>query len=159
MHNFFNRVGRFFMKLLTICLVLLISYQVIVKTDPANPVFEKLNDSIQNFIGQENELNNIAVFKDKSRGVITIDLMQDYSLPEVWVLKNGQRTVNFDRGIVVLEVENGDFISIDARDYEGVLWFKITSVSDNIRNLPEGILFRISWDLLDIGIIDISSKL
>ncbi len=159
MNSFFNKMGRFILNVMVICLVLLISYQIIIKTDTANPALRKMGNIVQNYLNRDEVEESVTVVEKKDYGVITIDLMQNYSLPEVWVLKNQNRAVNFAKGIVTINVQNGDYISIDARNYEGVLWFEITSLSEDIKNWSEGTQIRTAGSMIDMGIVEIIDKL
>jgi len=144
---------------MVICLVLLISYQIIIKTDTANPALRKIDNIVRNYMNRDEIEESITVVEKKDNGIMTIDLMQNYSLPEVWVLKNQNRIANFEQGIVTINVQNGDYLSIDARNYDGVLWFKITSVSEDIRVWSKGTQIRTAGNLVDMGIVEMIDKL
>ncbi len=161
MNNFFNRIGKFFINLMVICLILLVSFQIVLKNDSAYNELKGLERMITGVFSSD---NNQAVQVTESRsirehGTLVVDLMQDLSLPEVWLLRNGERVQSFADGIVRVEVYDGDLISIDASDYRGVLWFEVTSVSHNIKNWKQGDQFRITNNILGLGVAEINSKL
>ena len=159
MNRFFNKIGRFILNAMVICLVLLISYQIIIRTDTANPALRKIDNIVRNYMNRDEIEESITVVEKKDNGIMTIDLMQNYSLPEVWVLKNQNRIANFEQGIVTINVQNGDFLSIDARNYDGVLWFEITSISEDIRVWSKGTQIRAAGNLVDMGIVEMIDKL
>ena len=152
MKNFFNKVGKYFLNLLIICLVLLISFQIIAGDERTEITFGKIGDTIQKYINFR-DTETIKVVEKTEYKTITIDLMQNYSLQEVWVLKNQQRIANFSEGIATIRVQEGDLISIDASAYQGVLWFEITSISREIRNWSKGEQIRTEGTLIELGIV------
>lgn len=165
MKNIFDEIGRFVLKLVIIFLVLLISFQIISVNEKNSFAFEKISNTLGDYLNY----NKSETVYDKSKSIdvveriryreITIDLMQNYSLPEVWVLKNQKRIANFSEGIITIRVQEDDFISIDATDYQEVLWFEVTSLSRDIKNWSPGKQFRTKGNLIDLGIVKIYGEI
>ena len=130
------------------------------KNDTAWQRFQDLEVTFRNLISpQKEEVVQVNTLEQIQEGVIVIHLIPEVSLPQVWVLKNGKKEVNFSSGYVVCHVNQGDLLTIDSRYYDDALWYKITSLSSTIKSLELGELYRTSGDTTSLGIIEFNNKL
>lgn len=156
---FFRKVERFFLNLIILLIIFLASFQVIMKNETAYQRLKNFESSIRT-VFKENPLTEVINYIDEDEeAYIIIDLLQDYSLPQVWVVKNGERAANFSKGIVKITVKNGDLLLLDCRFCQEPLWFEITDLSSDIRTWPKGQQFRISSEEIKLGIVQFYKKL
>lgn len=158
MKGFFRKLERFFVNLMVIILIVLISLQVLMKNDETYQKIKNIEFAIKNLFNLEQSVE-VTNQIEQYTGFVTIDLLQDLSLPQVWVIKNGQRVKNFQNGIVEIRVQEGDLILIDARNFPQALWFEITYLSPSIYNWQEGEQFRINQEIKRLGIVKTYDKL
>jgi len=162
MLNFFEKVGRFFVKLMIIGLILLISVQLIGQNEQYQERLQIAESFIKGYFNQPvQEVTKVT--HQESPGnleIIEVSLISGASIPEVWLMSNGERIGNFQEGKVSTEVSEGDLLTIDARDYNQILWLEISFISSDIVTFQPGKQFRISGgDLKNLGIIRIRDKL
>ncbi len=162
MLNFFEKVGKFFVKLMIIGLILLISVQLIGQNEQYQERLQIAENFIKSYFNQPVQ-EVIKVTQQETPGnleIVEISLISGASIPEVWLMNNGQRIDNFQGGKVRTEVSGGDLLTIDARDYNQILWLEISFISSDIVSFQTGKQFRISGgDLKNLGIIRIRDKL
>lgn len=160
MGKFLRKLERFFVNLIVICLIFIISSQLIMKNDTAWQRFEDLRITFRELISPEKEeVVQVNTLDQQQEGVIVIHLIPEVSLPQVWVLKNGKKDTNFSSGYAICRVNEGDLLTIDSSYYDDALWYKITSLSSTIESLEIGDLYRTSGDTTSIGIIEFNTKL
>ena len=159
MGKFLWKLERFFVNLIVICLILMITSQLIMKHDSAWKRFKNIRSTFKEIFIPEKEVIPVNSLNEKEDGVIVIHLIPEVSLPQVWILKNGKREANFSSGYVICSVNEGDLLTIDSRFYDDGLWYKITSISSSINTLEVGDLFRTSGDTTSLGIIEFNNKL
>lgn len=161
MNGFFRKLERFFVNLVIVVLIVLIGLQVVMRNESAYQRLKDLEFSFKNLF-QQGEIIEVARHNDRVdvlQGIVVIDLLQDYSLPQVWLVKNGQRIKNFSNGIVKIRVKKGDFLSIDARFYNQPLWFEITDISPVINTWQKNQQFRIYSEEKKLGFVNFYDKL
>ena len=158
MNSIFKKIERFLMNLIIITLIVLISLQIAMKNDTTYQRLKELEYTVKG-IFQKQDVVEVIGENETLEGVIEIDLLQDYSLPQVWVVKNGNKMANFADGIVKIRVEQGDFLVLDCKFYNKPLWFEITNLSPNIRNWYLGQQFRITAEEKRIGVVEFYDKL
>lgn len=159
MINFIRKLERLFLNLLIITLIVIISLQIIMKNEKAYQRLKEIEFSIKN-VFQEQQVIKVANFNEiEAQGIIVIDLLQNYSLPQVWLVKNGQRVGNFTEGNVKTTVLEGDLLVLDCRFHNEPLWFEITKLSSDIRTWHTGQQFRIYAEEKRIGVVQFYDKL
>jgi hypothetical protein len=160
MNNFFLKFEKILINIIVIILILLISAQFIMKNEYTYERLHRLKLSIKNIFNDKNKTINVSkIDKLNSQGKIIINLLNNVSLPQVWVLINGEKIANFDNGIVQLFVRDGDLISIDSRAYNKTIWFEITYIQSFIKNLSIGEQFRLNSEKKVISLIKFNDKL
>lgn len=159
------------MNLVIITLILLISIQIVIKNDAAYQRLKDIEYTIKNVFqggflqetqGPTSDQEVLEVSREsglQEEGFIIIDLIQDYSLPQVWLVKNGRKVANFSEGIVKIAVQEGDLLTLDCKFYQSPLWFEITDLSSDIRTWHNGQQFRVNSEEFKIGIVDFYDKL
>lgn len=159
--NFFDKVERFISNVVIITLILLISVQIVMKNEDAYNKFQIVENKVREFLNlkEPEKVVEVTNFIDEKRGYLTVDLLQDLNLPQVWLVKNGERVANFSKGIVRITVKEGDLITIDSRYYPEPLWFQITSLSSSIKTWQVGQQFRTSGQEKIIGVVQFYNKL
>lgn len=160
MSGFFRKLERFIVNLIVIALIILISFQILMKNETTYQRIKDLEFAFKDLLGfQQQKTVQVAEIEKNPVGMVTIDLLQDLSLPQVWLIKNGKRIADFSDGVVLVRVEEGDLLSIDARFYSKPLWFEITSLSPSIRTWQVGQQFRIREQEIRLGIVQFYDKL
>jgi hypothetical protein len=159
MNGFFQKLERFFVNVIIIGLVVLISFQILMKNDTTYRNIKDWEFALRNFLGFKQKTEQVTGLEEERSGMITIDLLQDLSLPQVYLIINGQRVADFSEGVVKLKVDEGDLLKIDARFYDRSLWFEITSLSLNIRNWQVGQQFRIKGEEFRLGVVQFYDQL
>ncbi|MFW6381498.1 MAG: hypothetical protein ACOCZ3_03035 [Bacillota bacterium] len=168
MGNFYEQLGRFVVKLLIITLILLVSVQIISQDHQAGQTLRLVESKILDFFSEENRDRppaEVTVTRDTpEEGYITINLINNLSLPRVWVLCNGQRLASFSEGKVSISVKPGDNLALDARLYPEPLWFEITDLdfsraSFSQTSLKIGQKFRTAGNIAHVGIVKVGGKL
>lgn len=129
------------------------------KNDTAFQKLKDIESSIRTVFSENKLTEVINYIEEDEEGYIIIDLMQDYSLPQVWLVKNGERIANFSKGIVTLTVKSGDLLVLDCRFFEGPLWFEITDISSDIRTWQKGQQFRVCAEEIKLGVVQFYDKL
>jgi len=157
LNKFLRKIERFFLYLIMIALILVLSIQIIMQDNDSYLKLKKYEYTIRNFFNKRAEL--VEVIDKKKTGLIIIDLLQSKSLPQVYILKNNKRVSNFSKGYVILDVRDGDFIEIDASNYKNALWFEITEINKNISSLKKGKQFRIENNKIALGVIKFNNKI
>ena len=167
MLNFFEKIGRFVVNLMIVGLILLVGIQIVMKNDTAQTTLNNLEMTIKSYFRNTTQnlipAQKVVQVKRKQDhnylGTITIDLLQDLSLSQVWVKKNGIKVANFARGYIKINVKKGDFITINSRHYSKTLWFEITNLSTNIGSFKKGQQFRTSGTIVNLGIVRSNNRL
>ncbi len=167
--NFFKKLERLFINIVIITLIFMICLQLVMKNDVAYQRLKDIEYTVKS-VFQRQDL--IEVTKQKQEvievtnenqfvedGYIVIDLLQDYSLPQVWLVKNGKKVANFSNGIVEISVKEGDLLLLDCKFYKNPLWFEITALSSDVRNWHLGQQFRITAEERRIGVVAFYDKL
>lgn len=158
MNKFFRKLERFFINVVVITLIILIGFQILMKDDV---IYQRIKDFEMTFKQYFNSPETIQVtrIQDENKGYITVDLLNDLSLPQVWLIVNGERVSNFSSGIVTISVKEGDSISIDSSFYSQPLWFEITFLSSDISSWQVGQQFRLNNNQKRLGIVHFYEKL
>jgi hypothetical protein len=166
MFNFFEKIGKFVVNLMVILLILLISVQIVLRNDTTRTKIETMEkviisvfNNIEKNITPSQSIVQVFESKNEYVGTITIDLLQNQSLPQVYLQKNGQNVANFSDGIVKVKVKEGDFLTINSKYYSKVLWFEITELTSIISSFEKGQQFRTSGSDLNLGIVRVNDKL
>jgi len=167
--NFFKKLERLFINIVIITLIFVISLQLVMKNDVAYQRLKDIEYTVKSVFQRQDlievtkqrqeviEVTNENQFTEE--GYIVIDLLQDYSLPQVWLVKNGTKVANFSNGIVKIKIKDGDLLLLDCKFYNNPLWFEITGLSSDIRNWYVGQQFRISAEESRIGVVEFYDKL
>ncbi len=161
MLSFFEKVGRFFVNLMVVGLILLVSVQILMGNENFQNRFEMAENFINNIFDQpEQQLARVTyeeeTSRDRTTGILRLSIISRTSAPEVWLRQNGQRVSNFADGEVIIEAEDDDLITVDLTQYERTLWFEVTSISPEITSFQNGEQFRISGGQLEnLGIVRI----
>ena len=160
MYHLFSKVEDILIKIVLICLILLISSQIILKNEVAKENFLFLKNNLQysfnNIVAnRENALEVIKSSKVNEKGILKISSMQDLKLREVYILKNGKVVNTFEEGEILLEVADGDILSIDSRNYDSPLYFEISYISNNIQSLSAGLQIKTNGNLIRLNKIKI----
>lgn len=159
--SFFRRLEGFFINLIVIILILLVTVQVLMRNDTAYSKLKEMEFAIKN-IFQEEPLVEVFRYEEdmkEEEGIIVIGLLQDYSLPQVWLVKNGQRVANFAEGLVQITVKEGDLLVLDCSFCAEPLWFEIKELSSSIKTWYTGQLFRIYGEEKNLGVVQFYDKL
>lgn len=159
MNRFFVKIERFLVNLLLIILILIISFQIIMRDESAYQQVKKLEYTVKGLLNTKDTVEVTSIKEMEKKAHLTIDLLHDYSLPQVYLIQNGSRVANFSNGVVRVEVSNGDFISIDATVFKKPLWFEITYLSPSISNFKPGQQFRVSGNIKNLGVIEFYNKI
>lgn len=159
MNSFFRKLERFFVNLLLITLIIIISFQIIARDESAYQHIKRLEYTVRGFLNTGDTVKVTSTKKMEEKAYLTIDLLNDYSLPQVYLVQNGLRVTDFSDGVVRIEVNRGDVISIDATLFKKSLWFEITSLSPSISNIKPGQQFRLFGDIKRLGIIEFYNKI
>jgi hypothetical protein len=159
MNNFFQKLERFFVNLIIIVLIILISFQILMKNETTYRNIKDWELALRNSLGLTQKTVQVTGLEEERSGIVTIDLLQDLSLPQVYLIINGQRVADFSGGVVKVRVEEGDLLKIDARFCDKSLWFEITSLSLNIRNWQIGQQFRIKGEEFRLGVVQFYDQL
>lgn len=159
MNRFFRKLERFFVNLLLITLIVIISFQIIMRDESTYQHIKKLEYTVKGLLNTGNTVEVTSIKEMERKAYLTIDLLHDYSLPQVYLVQNGLRVADFSDGVVRIEVNSGDLISIDATLLKKTLWFEITSLSASISNLKPGQQFRVSGDIKSLGVIEFYNKI
>ena len=152
MNSFFRKVEGFLINLLVIILIILISTQFLMKNEVAYQRIKELELTARNWLNQERVVEVIQPLQAEA-AYLTVDLLQDLSLPQVWLLKNGEKVANFRQGVVRIKVKEGDLIALDTSYYSQALWFEITSLSSNINTWVPGKQFRSYREEIILGVV------
>ncbi len=156
---FFHRLERFFINLVLIILILLISVQLLMRNDSAYSKLKVMEVSIKNFFQDQAVMEGFRPGQlIVEEGVINIELLQTYSLPQVWLVKNGQRVANFAEGSVEIRVKEGDLLVLDCSFCPDPLWFKVGEISSNIKTWYTGQIFRIYREEKVLGVVQFYEK-
>ncbi len=157
--NLFLRLIKFVERtLLTIIVVgfiLLVSVQMIL----TNP---KLKDSliakIPKFdkilaIGQSNdfEAETKPVFSLNQEEYLVLSLPNKEAHPEVKLLLNGEVVADFSKGYVKVDINENDYVTIDARELDKGLWFEVTGLSSKNLSFEVGQQFWIDGEFKNLG--------
>lgn len=105
---------------------------------------------------QEEEV--ALVMAPSSREYLLIKLINKVVEPGVLLLVNGEVSATFEENPVLIYVADGDLISIDSRDSDTVLWFRVQDVSSEIQSFHPGQQYRIPKTHLQLGEVVISSR-
>ncbi|MFP4015611.1 MAG: hypothetical protein ACLFUI_01145 [Halanaerobiales bacterium] len=171
MGNFFRKMERLLMNLVIVTLILVISIQIVMRNDAAYQRLREIESTVRNVfqsgnlqqvLDRDKEDRVVEVSGEdimKQEGLVIIDLIHDYSLPQVWLVKNGKKVANFSEGIVRIPVQEGDLLTLDCKFYHSPLWFEITGLSADIRTWHVGQQFRISSEEVKLGVVDFYDKL
>ncbi len=145
MKNFFKRLERIFSYLFILGLILLSTIQIILTNPVGYERINWLNQKFNNLFAEQKPkaVSTIGTYTEEMSGYFILDLMNNYPGNQIWILKNGMRINNFNKGLVRVYVKDGDFISLDAQSVNEPVWFKITEVSPTISGLEQGQLFRL----------------
>lgn len=152
MNSFFRKVEGFLINLLVIILIILISSQFLMKNEVAYQRIKELEVTARSWLNQERVVEVTQPLPTEA-AYLTVDLLQDLSLPQVWLLKNGERVANFRQGVVRIKVKEGDLISLDTSYYSQALWFEITALSANINTWAPGKQFRSYREEKVLGVV------
>lgn len=157
--GFLQKVEKFFINLTVIILILLLTVQILMRNETAYSKLKEMEFSIRNII-QEDAVMRVFGYRELAEeGYIVIELMQDYSLPQVWLVKNGQRVDNFADGSVRINVRDGDLLVLDCSFCNEVLWFEITDLSASIKTWYTGKIYRIHGEEEKLGVVQFYDKL
>lgn len=157
--GFLQKVEKFFINLTVIILILLLTVQILMRNETAYSKLKEMEFSIRNII-QEDAVMRVFGYRELAEeGYIVIELMQDYSLPQVWLVKNGQRVDNFADGSVRINVRDGDLLVLDCSFCNEVLWFEITDLSASIKTWYTGQIYRIHGEEEKLGVVQFYDKL
>ncbi|MFW6306344.1 MAG: hypothetical protein ACOC1N_03050 [Bacillota bacterium] len=158
-NNFLKKIEKYIINIVIIILICIISTQIVMKDQTAYQKLKNIEMSVKNIFRDQAvvEVMNNSTYEKEN--IIVIDLLQDYSLPQVWLVKNGRKVDDFSEGIVQTEVKYGDLLIIDAKLCDKPLWFEITRLSPEISNLHEGQQFRLFSEEKRIGIVEYYDKL
>lgn len=160
MGNFFEKFCKFVVNLIVIALILLVSVQIIMKDELASKHLEKIEMVVRNIFTQEEKLIKVSKTDiQETKGIIVIDLLQDLSLANVWLLRNGEKVANFKSGVARINIKPGDHISINSSFYSQPLWFEVTYLSPSVSTWQIGKQFRTTGDRLKLGIVEFENKL
>ncbi|MFW5991735.1 MAG: hypothetical protein ACOCQN_00915 [Halanaerobiaceae bacterium] len=162
MNGFFRKFECIFVNIVIIVLIVLIGVQVVMKNENAYQRIKEFEMTFKSLFQQGEVVEvagNLDNHEEALQGVIVIDLLHDYSLPQVWLVKNGQRVENFAGGIVKVNVNKGDLLAIDARFCNQPLWFEITDISPEINTWQKDQQFRIYREEKRLGIVNFYEKL
>ncbi|MEJ6952169.1 hypothetical protein [Natronospora cellulosivora (SeqCode)] len=159
MRNFLEMVEKFLVNFIVIGLILLISLQLIMRTDMGYQRIKNLEYSLRNVLHEDETVEVFARPQSFSEGKILISLEQDYSLPQVWLVKNGTRVANFSAGFVEIAISEGDFLLIDSKFYDQALTLEIKEISPNVRSWHVGQQFRVFSEEKRLGVVEFYDKL
>ncbi|MFW5976561.1 MAG: hypothetical protein ACOCQS_01305 [Bacillota bacterium] len=158
MFYFFEKIGRFIVRLAVFGLILVISIQFLMNNEEAYTRLREVEMLVKDYFSESSEVVEVSQEEiEETQGSITFKVLQNQSFSQVWLLCNGERIDSFSEGEVTVNVNQGDFLTIDATNYEENLWFEITNTTTNIRNFENGQQFRTSGEMLNIGVVDVDS--
>ena len=165
MRDFLEKIEKFLVNFIILGLILLISLQLIMKNDSS---YQRLKDFEYSFRSgfQDNQAIEVStgvqnyeetrLFADSK---LLINVLEEDYLPQVWLVKNGERISDFSTGSVEIDINDGDFLLIDSRFYDGPLLFEIEELSPNIRTWHTGQEFRLFVEEKKLGLVEFYDKL
>ncbi len=167
--NFFKKLERLFINIVIITLIFMICLQLVMKNDVAYQRLKDIEYTVKSVFQRQDlievtkqDQNVVEVTKKNQltrKGYIVIDLLQDYSLSQVWLVKNGTKVANFANGVVKVSIKEGDLLLLDCKFYNKPLWFEITALSSDVRSWHLGQQFRITAEERRIGVAAFYDKL
>ncbi|MFW5981709.1 MAG: hypothetical protein ACOCQO_00725 [Halanaerobiaceae bacterium] len=159
MRNFLEMVEKFLVNFIVIGLILLISLQLIMRNDTGYQRIRNLENSIKSVFREEEAIEVTTQEEISQKGTMLISIVDEMSIPQVWMVKNGERISDFSRGFVEIELIEGDFLLIDAKFYDQPLWLEVKEISPNISSWHKGQQFRISTEEKRLGVVEFYEKL
>ncbi|PRX27463.1 hypothetical protein BX659_11652 [Orenia metallireducens] len=161
--NFKNFVERLVLTTIIIGFIIVVGVQMVL----TNPNFKdsliaklpKVEDILA--FGQRED------FKEKAQAVFTTVEQEDYivislqnkvSYPEVKVIMNGQVIGDFSKGYLKVNIEEGDYLTIDTRGINDGLWFEVTGISNGIKSFRRGQQFWLKDELKTLGRVESLNK-
>ncbi|MFW5998342.1 MAG: hypothetical protein ACOCP5_01145 [Halanaerobiaceae bacterium] len=160
MFYLFEKIGRFILKLAVLGLILVISVQFLMNNEESYNRVKEVETVVKNIFTTNSSNEVMEVTQDEiqeEHGVITFKLLQNLSLPQVWVRCNGEKIENFSEGKATIKVKKGDFLTIDSTNYNDELWFEINDRSSNIQNFKNGQQYRTRGEMLNIGVVNVET--
>lgn len=106
-------------------------------------------------------------FKEKAQAVFSTEGQQDYivislqnksSYPGAKVIMNGQVIGDFSRGYIKVNIEAGDYLTIDTRGIGDGLWFEVTGISEGIKSFRVGQQFWVKDEFKTLGRVESLNK-
>ena len=155
MYDIFHKIQNILVKFLIILLILIISTQIIIKNEYAKNNLLLLKNNLEYKINKMllNKDMAIEVISNKNIdeiGIMKIKTVRNLSLPKAYILRNNKRASNFSNGEAVIEIHNGDLISLDTRAYEQRILFEIEYLSNNISSLSAGYQYATNGNIMNI---------
>ncbi|MFW6035961.1 MAG: hypothetical protein ACOCRZ_06875 [Halothermotrichaceae bacterium] len=155
MNNFLKKVEHFFITLIIVILIILVSVQFLMKNDAAQQKLQNIEFAVREILNPNEAVEVTAVDNKKEveyDGFIVIKVLQQLSYPQIYVKLNGEIYDDFSNGFVEVKVREGDLLAIDARYFDKPLWFEITYSSPDISSLKKGHQIRVynSEKIIDV---------
>ncbi|OCL26062.1 hypothetical protein U472_08570 [Orenia metallireducens] len=162
-NNFKSFVERLVLTTIIIGFVILVGVQMIL----TNPNFK---DSL---IAKIPKIEHILAFgqredfKEKAQAVFSTVNQKDYvvislqnkaSYPDAKVIINGQVIGDFGRGYIKVNIEAGDYLTIDTRGIGAGLWFEVTGISNGVESFKIGQQFWVKDELKTLGKVENLNK-
>ncbi|MFW6237999.1 MAG: hypothetical protein ACOC5A_02065 [Halanaerobiales bacterium] len=155
-----NRIVTVILKLIIVLLVIGISVQFVLQDEIAGRRLRQLESVFPGpgeGYGEAVEVTEEQV--NQRPGYIIIDLQNDLSLTEVWLVRNGERISSFHEGRAVINVGPGDRIHLDASAYKDRLEFIISDASFLPAGLNVNDVIRTEGNRVFLGTIEENQKL
>ncbi|MFW6386725.1 MAG: hypothetical protein ACOCZM_02005 [Bacillota bacterium] len=156
---FLNDVSTAVVSVILTLLVIGVTIQFIKQDEVASRRLEELE---QAFLGPAEDPGQVVEVADKDtgrQGHLVIDIDQELSLTEVWLVRNGEKVSSFRGGRAVLNVAPGDRIHLDASAYKGRLKFEISDASLLPSGLEVGDVVRTEGNRIFLGAVEERQKL
>jgi|SRR5690554_2206434 len=161
--QFFKKLERIFINLMVITLIFLISFQLVMKNEEAYQKIKNYEMMVKGFFNNNQQaievINPIYDEVNNEAGIVAIEILGGFKLPQVWVIINGEKISNFENSLIELSVNESDLIEIDSRNYPDVLWFEIKYLSPSIYSWNIGQQFRFYQEIRKIGVVETYRKL
>lgn len=151
-----NRMEKFLIRMVVFSLLLVVVSQGLMTADPIR-FYMSWSERMEGenlpapVAAPKSETAAPTAALESPQALLGITLVQYTSLPEVQVLVNGKARYTFSRSSVLMRVNGGDTIEIDAGHYNYPVSFTITSGSANLAFPATGAVFTANQGIVMVG--------
>lgn len=156
MSNFYYRLEKIIINIIIIGIILSLTTQFVLQNDKTLHYLQNIQQAFKNIINDNDNAVSVSTRPEQEKGIIVFNTVNEETFPNIWILKNGQRVANFKKTPVIVEVNNGDLLTIDGRNYAKVIWYEVSIVSSNINFPQQGQQYRTNNNTVSVGIIELN---